>query len=202
MKLVKLFAVAVCMLFAFSGFAQSMKLESGKLDFLKGQKTLNVVYAYDNMKVGKGSEQEYITKKVTEHNKDEAGKGDKWQKAWVGARQERYQPKFEELMNKRLEDDGVKVGSFPDAAYTLVLKTVFTEPGFNVGVMRMPAYTNMEAVFVKTGTTTEEAVISMMKAPGADAMGFDYDAGSRISESYAKAGKSLGTFLNKKKVFK
>ncbi len=77
----------------------------------------------------------------------------------------------------------------------------FTEPGFNVGVMRMPAYTNMEAQFVKTGTTAEEAVITMTKAPGADAMGFDYDAGARISESYAKAGKSLGAFLEKQKAF-
>jgi len=189
------------MLFAYSGFAQSMKLESGKLDFLKGQKTLNVVYAYDNMKVGKGTEQEYIDKKVTEYNKSEAGKGDKWQKGWVAARTERYQPKFEELMNKRLEDNGVKVGNYPDAPYTLVVKTTFTEPGFNVGVMRMPAYTNMEAVFVKTGSTNPEAVITMMKSPGADAMGYDFDAGARISESYAKAGKSLGAYLNKQKVF-
>lgn len=93
------------------------------------------------------------------------------------------------------------MGNYPDAPYTLVVKTIFTEPGFNVGVMRMPAYTNMEASFVKTGTTTYEAVITMMKAPGADAMGFDYDAGARISESYAKAGKSLGAFLQKQKAF-
>jgi len=201
MKFTKLLAVALFVLTAFTGFGQSLKLKSGKLDFLKGQKTVNVVYVYDNMNVAKGTEQEYIDKKVTEHNKKEAGKGDEWKKNWIGARQQRYQPKFEELMNKRLEDVGVKVGNYPDAPYTLILKTTFTEPGFNVGVMRMPAYTNLEADFVKTGTTNSEAVITMEKSPGADAMGYDFDAGSRISESYAKAGKSLGAYLVKQKAF-
>lgn len=201
MKIVRLLAIAIIMLSAYTGFAQSMKLKSGKLNFLKGQKIINVVYSYDNMKVGKGTEEEYINKKVTDHNKDKAGKGDTWKKNWVAAREQQYQPKFEELINKRLEEQGVKVGNYPNAAYTLILKTVFTEPGFNVGIMRMPAFTNMEAAFVKTGSTTEEAVVTMMKAPGADALGFDYDAGARIAESYAKAGKSLGAFLEKQKVF-
>lgn len=201
MKFVKLLALALGLLLSFSGFSQSMKLASGKLDFLKGQKTINVVYVYDNMKVAKGTEEEYVNKKVTEHNQKEAGKGDKWKEAWISARQNRYQPKFEELINERLAEKGVKVGNFPTAPYTLIVRTTFTEPGFNVGVMRMPAYTNMEAVFVKTGTTAEEALITMTKSPGADAMGFDYDAGVRISESYAKAGKSLAAFLNKQKAF-
>ena len=62
------------------------------------------------------------------------------------------------------------------------------------------AYTNLEAAFVKTGTKADLAVVSMMKSPGRDAMGYDFDAGERISESYAKAGKSLGNFLIKQKV--
>ncbi|GAA4371204.1 hypothetical protein GCM10023185_46440 [Hymenobacter saemangeumensis] len=201
MKIAKTLAVALLSLLSYSSFAQSMDMKSGKLDFLKGQKNINIVYTYDNMMVGKGTEQDYVDKKVSEHNQKEAGKGDTWKKNWLGAREQRYQPEFEELLNKRLEDAGVKAGKFPDAPYTLILKTTFTEPGFNVGVMRMPAYTNMEAVFVKTGTTNPEAVIAMTKSPGRDAMGYDFDAGSRISESYAKAGKSLGAFLVKKKAF-
>jgi len=38
----------------------------------------------------------------------------------------------------------------------------------------------------------------MDKAPGQDWGGFDYDAGYRIQESYAKSGKTLGQFLTKK----
>jgi hypothetical protein len=200
MKIAKLLAPVLLVGLSLSASAQKMELKSGKLDFLKGQKTINVVYVYDNMGVGKGTEADYVNEKVSKYNKDEPGKGDKWKAGWLSARTRQYQPMFEELLNKQLGEKGVKVGNFPDAPYTLVLKTTFTEPGFNVGVMRMPAYTNSEAVFVKTGTTTEEAVITMMKAPGRDAMGYDFDAGARISEAYAKSGKSLGSFIIKKKV--
>jgi hypothetical protein len=33
--------------------------------------------------------------------------------------------------------------------------------------------------------------------PGAQAMGFDYDTGTRIAESYAKGGKMLAGFITK-----
>lgn len=201
MKLVKRLAFSVLMLLvAAPGFAQSTRLKTGTLDFLKGQKTINLAYTYDDVRVGKGSEQEYIDKKVTDYNKDKPGKGDQWLKNWKADRANRYQPMFEELINKQLEKTGVKVGNFPSAPYTLVLRTSFIEPGFNVGVMRMPAYTNLDAAFVKTGTTADLAVVGMMKSPGRDALGYDFDAGERIAESYAKAGKSLANFLIKQKV--
>lgn len=134
------------------------------------------------------------------YNKDKPGHGDEWLKNWKNDRATRYQPKFEELINKQLEKSGAKVGNYPKAPYTLILRTTFIEPGFNVYMARRPAYTNLEAAFVKTGTTAELAVITMMKSPGRDAVGYDFDAGERISESYAKAGKSLANFLMKQKV--
>lgn len=200
MKLIQLFAIALLVLLGNSAYAQSMNLASGNLDFLKGQKTVNLVYAYDNLRVGPGTEQEYIDKKVNGYNKDKPGHGDEWLKNWKNDRPTRYQPKFEELINKQLEKPGVKVGNFPNAPYTLILRTTFIEPGFNVYMARRPANTNLEAAFVKTGTTAELAVITMMKSPGRDALGYDFDSGERISESYAKAGKSLANFLIKAKV--
>lgn len=200
MKLIQLFAIALLALLVNSGYAQSMHLASGNLDILKGQKTINLVYAYDNLRVGPGTEQEYIDKKVNGYNKDKPGHGDEWLKNWKNDRPTRYQPKFEELINKQLEKSGVKVGNFPNAPYTLILRTTFIEPGFNVYMARRFANTNLEAAFVKTGTTTELAVITMMKSPGRDALGYDFDSGERISESYAKAGKSLANFLIKEKV--
>ena len=58
--------------------AQSLKLESGTLEFLKGEKSLNVEYVYDGLTVGKLAEKDYIEKKVAEYNTKEAGTGDKW----------------------------------------------------------------------------------------------------------------------------
>ena len=54
----------------------------------------------------------------------------------------------------------MSVGNFPNAPYTLVLHTTFIEPGFNVYMARRPAYTTLEAAFVKTGTTADLATIS------------------------------------------
>ena len=80
--------------------------------------------------------------------KKEAGTGDSWAIKWVEDREARFEPKFEELFNKHLEDDGVKLGRYPEAQYTLILKTTHTEPGFNVGVMRRPAHINVEVSVV------------------------------------------------------
>lgn len=82
-------------------------------------------------------------------------------------------------------------------AFTVIMNihTTFIEPGFNVGVMRRPAFINLEVTFTKG--EEELVVLSATKAPGADAMGFDFDTGYRISEAYAKAGKSLGKFILK-----
>jgi len=73
--------------------------------------------------------------------------------------------------------------------------TTFIEPGYNVGVSRKPAFINLEISISKAG---EELVhILILKSPGGGAMGYDFDAGYRIAEAYAKAAKSLGKYLTK-----
>ncbi len=191
--------VGMVLFLAFPGVSQKLKLSSGDLDFLKGQKTINVQYDYSAMGVGKyDREADYVEDKVNDYNKKEAGKGDEWKKNWIADREERFEPKFEELMNNELEDEGIEIGDYPDAEYTLMLKTTFTEPGFNVGVARKNAYTDLEAVFIPTGSTDEAATISIDNSPGRGGMGYDFDSGYRIQESYAKAGKELAQFLKKK----
>jgi hypothetical protein len=180
--------------------AQSMKLESGSLDFLKGQTVLNVEYVYDGLTVGKETEQAYIEKRTTEANKKEAGAGDKWLAGWKDGRAKRFEPKFEELLNKQWEKKTtLKAGKIPDAKYTLVLKTTNLDPGWNAAVMRAPASVSTEAHFYDTKDRSKTlAVISIQKAPGRDAMGYDFDATYRMQEGYAKTGKELGGFLLKK----
>lgn len=194
------FTVLACLsvLMGYSGYTQKLKVTSGDLKFLKGQTHINIEYDYDNMGVGKfDKEEDYVTEKVEDYNKKEAGRGDEWKENWINDREERYEPKFEELINKNLEKFNAKVGEFPDATYTLVLKTTFTEPGFNVGVVRKNAYTDYEVVFINNETQEEMATMTIVKSPGLGAMGYDFDSGLRIQESYAKAGKELGQYLAK-----
>jgi hypothetical protein len=184
-----------------TGWAQNIKLQSGSLDFLKGETSLNVEYVYEGLSVGKMAEPAYIAEKVAELNKKEAGKGDAWLVSWKSDRQERYQPKFELLLNKQFTEKKIALnaGAHAEAKFTLVLKTTNLEPGWNVAVMRRPAEVSTEATFYATkDRTTALAVITILKAPGQDGMGYDFDTGFRLQEGYAKTGKELGKFLIKK----
>jgi len=181
-------------------FAQRIDLRSGDVAVLEGQKVLNVQYDYSDFGVGKfATEKEYIDKKSAEYNAKEAGKGDEWKKAWVADRKNRYEPKFEELFNKGLEEKGLKaIQGSQDAKYTLIIKTVFLEPGFNVGVMRKNAYLNYKVDLIETSGKSTVAEMVLNNVPGGQFMGMDYDAGTRIAESYAKAGKILAAYVDKK----
>lgn len=182
-----------------SATAQKLVVYEGNLNFLKDQKTLNVNYDYSNMSVGDfEKEQDYIDEKVKEKNKDKAGEGDTWAKKWVADREERFEPKFVELINEYLEGK-MKVDNKKEAAYTLILKTTHTEPGYNVGVWRRPAHINVDVWFVDTKDNSKVlAKAKMEKVPGQDAWGFDFDTGYRLQESYAKCGKEIGKYLVKK----
>lgn len=183
---------------AFTMNAQKVQIKKGNLNFLKGVKEVNVEYDYSKMGVGKfKTEKDYVDKKVKEHNEKEAGKGDQWKEAWENARSTRYEPKFEELINKEL--DKLKIRVFQDqkdAKYTLTVVTTFTEPGINIGIYKQPAYCNFKYVFTDDkGKIVCELLQS--KVPGSQFTGYDFDAGSRIAESYAKGGKSLGKTIYK-----
>lgn len=186
--------------FALTIDAQKIKIESGNLSPLKGEKELNIEFLYDGMAVGKfKNEKEYVAKKKKEYNEKEAGKGDSFEINWTESRQFQYEPKFIELFNKYASEFGMKASKKSSSAkYTIIVKTTFTEPGWNVGISRAPAYTNLEISVIETATKSAVAVVTLTKSPGKDAMGFDYDPSNRIAESYAKGGKEFAQFLEKK----
>jgi hypothetical protein len=174
-------------------------VQSGDIAGLKGKQSVRIIYDYSSMSVGAfRNEQDFINKKVEEYNKKDPEKGEKFKQSWYNSRKERYEPKFEELFNKTIEKTGmIGKNDGPPADVTLTVKTAMTEPGFNVGIARMPAYIDVECTFAdKEG---KEIVRYFVKnATGAQAMGFDYDAGSRLTESYAKAAKMLAKDVTKR----
>ncbi|QEC69452.1 hypothetical protein FRZ67_19885 [Panacibacter ginsenosidivorans] len=195
MKILSAFAgLAFTLAFASSVHAQKIKVIEGNSDVLKNETTINFQYTYDNMKVGKfDKEEDYVAQKKEDYNKKEAGKGDNWAKAWVDDRQNKFEPKFEELFLKYSEKTRSK-----NAKYTLILKTHFTEPGYNVGVWRHNSEIAGEAWIVETANpSTIVAKISFEKVPGSTFGGYDFDTGGRIMEAYALAGKALAKYLSK-----
>jgi hypothetical protein len=156
-----------------------------------------VQYDYSEFGVGKyKTEAEYVKYKMDAAEKETPGGGERWKQGWEGARKSRYEPKFEELINKGLVKKGIVVKPAPDAKYVLTVKTTFVEPGFNVGVMRKNAAVSFE--YLLTEMANPGNVIAKMtqeEVPGGQFGGNDYDMGSRIAESYAKGGKMLAAFL-------
>lgn len=179
--------------------AQKIRTESGDLSFLKGQTELNVKYDFSDFQVGGfASEGEYKKKKMKEYNEKEAGRGETWEKSWERDKKERFPNKFEELFDKGLTGKIHAAQNNDKATYTLIVKTTFIEPGFNVGVMRKSAAVAFEYIFVESDD--ESKVMAKLKqpdVPGSQFGGYDYDTGSRISESYAKGAKMLAAYMVK-----
>ena len=80
-----------------------------------------------------------------------------------------------------------------EAKYTLIFKTTFPAPGFNIYITRKNAKINGEAWIVETANRDKVvAKLNLEGAPGRTFGGGDFDTGTRISEAYAAAGKALG----------
>jgi hypothetical protein len=140
--------VIVFMAAALSAYSQKVKLIEGDLKPLKGQTSINTEFTYDGLVIGDDAqpEAEYVAEKKADHNKKEAGKGDKWEAGWIGAREKRYHPKFRELFTRETK----MATEDASAKYTLIFKTTKIEPGYNVGVRRKNAYISGEAWIVET----------------------------------------------------
>ena len=172
--------------------AQKIKKKEGSLDVLKNESSINVEFTYDDMSVGKyKKEEDYISDKKAEYNKKEPGRGDRWAESWVKDRESRFEPKFIELFT---DASGMSVSD--KGKYTLIFHTTSTEPGYNVGIMKKNAFIDAEIIIVETANRNKViAKLTMDNSPGRTFMGNDFDTGERISEAYAKAGKSLGKYI-------
>ena len=195
MKKSRSVAILIALFFAVSSFNAQ---DSGDISKLRGTSRINIIYDYSNMSVGSyDNEQDYINKKMDDYSKKDPEKAEKFKESWYNSRRDRFEPKFLELFNKNMEKAGIEgVNYSKDAPVTLVVKTVKTEPGYNIGISRMPAYIDADCIFLDQ-SGKEFARYLLKNVAGANAMGFDYDTGSRLSESYAKSGKILAKKLTK-----
>jgi len=190
--LISLFLMFLC----FGAYSQSIKRTSGSLAFLKTTKVIGVTFTYNNLSVGKLTEEEYVNKKMSEYNKQREGWGDEWKLAWIGDRKDKYEPKFLELFSKYIGEKGVTVGT-SDCAYEMVVNTDFIELGFNVGVARKNASVSITCKFINKADGSEVGVVTVENSAANNFWGGDFDIGYRVQESFAKAGRELAEFMIK-----
>jgi len=194
MKKIILLFVATIMMAGFTQ-AQKIKVESGDLKFLKDLAELNITFEYqEDMKLGKTTQDKYIEKKMADAEKKEEGAGEAWKSAYFADRTDHYEPMFMEAMDKYTGDLYV-VQDDPDYEYTMIVKTVFMEPGFFMGFQNKKSAIDLELSFVKTDAPEEViAVVKVTKAPGAAAP----DQGLRVGDAYFTAAQAFGKYIKKK----
>ena len=185
-------------LIAFTASAQKVNITSGKLKNLVSHKSFNMEYSYENgLQIGKKTEKDYVAEKIKTKNEKKAGAGDEWNEKWQNNKVEgAFFDKMETLFNKVMAEHGVSASRNNDkATCTAKVQVYYMDPGFNVGVARRPAYVSMKVTFVADGK--ELVQMDLIKAPGRDAMGYDFDVSYRLSEAFEKSGKTLGKTLAK-----
>ncbi len=188
--------LAILLLICFSANAQKVS-KKGNLSELNG-KTVQLVFDYSDIEIGKKklAEKDYIADKVQELNKKEAGKGDTWKAAWESDRSSRHEPKFLKLLSENCDKAtfGMEEGD-----YIATVKTIFLEPGFNIGITRKDALVSLEIDFASSASPDKIiGTVTVLNATGKVFGGMDFDNGGRITEAYAKAGKGFGNYLCKK----
>lgn len=177
--------------------AQNIVLTSGSLAPLKTETVLKFEFTYNEMLVGKMTEAEYVEKKVGDYNSKEAGRGDTWQSNWIADRKGRFEPKFLELFDKYMAEKKIVSGT-EGANYVVVVNTDFTEPGFNVGVVRRNASIDLSCKILNIESGEQVASLKIRNASANNFWGTDFDSGYRLQETYAKAGREFAKFLIKK----
>ena len=201
MKKITLIAVVMFTL-VFAAACSMVKYKKGDQTkgYLNGIKKIAVQYDYSTARVGKfATEADYVADKVAEHNKKEAGKGDEWKAKWDEQKTTVFATKFESLINEYTKKKELEVGSgLADAELTMVVRATHIEPGWNIGISRQDASISLKIEIYKTGDMNNALVeYEINRVPGRGAMGFDFDAGYRLGEAFALAGKELGKFLTK-----
>jgi len=199
--MIKTMSVAIVCALLSCGCKNVVTVKSGSLAALKGATVVNLEYDYAGMKVGNQTDEEYARVRVEKRNQQTAGAGDDWLSRWQGNRAGRYQPKFEQLLNKQFTARNVDLnfGQHPEAKYTLVLKSICIKPG---SYWHRYGLLDADAIIVATQNRENQvAVVTCRKMVGADPyagltnFGPGLEQGFRIQESYAKTGKELGALI-------
>jgi len=183
-----------------SAHAQKMKVISGKFDFLKDQKELNVQFDYEGLQLynENKSEAQYVSERIqeisTNKGQDEA---EVWKKDWEYSKSTSFVDKFIASMNKNLNN--IQCVKNNNAKYTIIVQTYWIYPGWFAGVMAQAAKVSTKLIFVETANPSNVLLtIDSEKAPGNISFVGVPNNNDRIAEGYAKTGKSLANMINKK----
>lgn len=190
------FLLSIILFSLTSANAQKRILLAGSLSGLKGEQSYALKFEYDSMIVGYDkTEQQYLEEKKAIWEANERGKGEEFVRQWFDDRTRRYEPafirSFEKYTNIKLNDR--------DAKYTMIVKTIRTEGGWDVGVMSIPGEIDAEIWIVETrDESVVIAKVGFYGFLGKISSGGEFDMTRRIQSAYEALGKWTIDFLKRK----
>lgn len=179
-----------------AAYGQKRKIISGSLDGIGVQDAYGLIFEYKGMLVGADIEEaEYIKTKEADWEEKEEGQGVAFVRRWFEDRKTLYRPAFiagfQKFHKARLGDEQAK--------YTLIIKTIRTEPGWYAGVLGHPAELDGECWVVESvDHSTVIARIAFADFVGKVSYGGDFEMTTRIQSAYEVLGNGLGDFIKRK----
>ncbi|HEY5746491.1 MAG TPA: hypothetical protein VIU12_10470 [Chryseolinea sp.] len=172
------------------------KLLSGSMEDLKKQKSYNITFVYDSMRVGRNVDEDRFLSDLEDRWKvRDPAQGAGLVKKWYTDRKRLYEPAFIKSFKR------YAIVEMPDeqAKYTLILKTKRTEAGWDVGVAGHSGLIDGELWVVETADPRHViAIIGFEEFMGKYEGGGDLGMGLRIESAYEFAGRVLGDFVRRK----
>jgi len=164
---------AIFLVATLSCYAQ--KVTQGSINFLKAGDQLHVVFNYDDLKIHKSPEKDFLSARGTEF----AGQ---WEKAKV----ETYGKQFIEFLEKNVnaKKELLACGHLPNAPYQALVRVLSVDREWNM---------TCEVIFTKTGDSTPLAKMSLSGITKTV-----YGIGSPTyltGQSFSYAGQFLGKML-------
>lgn len=184
-----IFLFSAVILIALAGCKSPIALIQGNPAPVKGENVIEVIFTYENMKVGNMPEEEYVKRKIGEE-------GEEWHKAWLQDRTDRFEPRFIELANRYTEENyGLTFErNREDTKYIAIVNTYYTEPGFYTYVRNKPAEVGIRITIAeRNNPDTPIAVFDMPEIEGV----VTPDVGTRITSAYRFAGRIFGSEFSK-----
>lgn len=181
------------------GCSPSVNLVQGDPATIKGQEVIDVRFTYNDLLIGNTPEADYVERKKSEAHERDGDGGERWHKAWLDDRTNKYEPTFINYLNRYTNEFGVRV--IPGehrSKHIMLVNTYFTEPGFNVGISSKAAVVRLKISFVERNNP--DNIVAEFNIPRAVGNAAPFDMGSRIEVAYRSAailfGRKMRSVLN------
>ena len=196
----KLFFFTVLLTQAIFVNGQNFKTDQGGLEALVGIERYHIVFEYNaDLVVPKyDSEAAFLESKVNERESKETGAGEEYKELWYKNRIERYEPRLIQEFNYfNLQEKQVTVArEISDSKYTMVVRTLLTDPGNSNFFFRKAA--RLEITITIFETENPENVLYSTQMVDVHSRGANSDDFNRIISAYAELGRGMSRHFSRK----